>query len=75
MTEVALLMKLKEDKITLIKEYSNKINLLNIDIKSLNRKIYDNCNHNWVRDWACSDDDLSKRYCSICNLRQLNIYK
>ena len=51
-----------------IKELRNKI-------RELDKQLYEECKHNWIRDTACSDDDLSKKYCEYCGLRYFNIYK
>ena len=43
-------------------------------IKEKERILWNKCNHNWVRDTACSDDDLCKKYCSICLLRNCYLF-
>ena len=44
------------------------------EIKQIEIKLWNMCKHNWVIDPACSDDDLCKRYCSICNIRNCYIF-
>ena len=39
--------------------------------KELNKKLWTTCKHDWVLDSACSSDDLCKRYCSKCQLKNL----
>ena len=53
---------------TRIRELRNKI-------RELDKQLNEKCKHNWIRDMACSDDDLSKKYCEYCGLRYFNIYK
>jgi len=64
---VATLEEIEKCKIK-IKELRNKI-------RGLDTRLYNECKHNWIRDTACSDDDLSKKYCGYCGLRYFNIYK
>ena len=44
------------------------------EVKQIEIKLWKMCKHNWVIDPACSDDDLCKRYCSICNIRNCYIF-
>ena len=40
-----------------------------------NKKLYEICDHKWIRDTSCSDDDLGKNYCEHCGLRYYYNYK
>ena len=42
---------------------------LDDDIEVINQSLWNMCEHVWVRDMSCSDDDLSKKYCKHCKLR------
>tara|TARA_B100001094_G_scaffold179994_1_gene174308 strand:- start:850 stop:1077 length:228 start_codon:yes stop_codon:yes gene_type:complete len=53
---------------TRIRELRNKI-------RELDKRLYKECKHDWIRDMACSDDDLSKKYCKYCGLRYYHNYK
>lgn len=44
------------------------------EVKQIEIRLWNICKHNWVIDPACSDDDLCKRYCSICNIRNCYIF-
>lgn len=71
------------ETLCLIKEINEKIKVLEKEnskyqkqikenknlIKEKERILWNKCKHIWVRDPACSDDDLCKKYCSICLLR------
>ena len=53
----------------------NRIRELSNKIRELDKQLYKECKHNWIRDMACSDDDLSKKYCEFCGLRyNFNMY-
>ena len=56
-----------------IEKYSlqEKIVLLIKLEKELDKKLWLTCKHNWVLDCACSSDDLCKRYCSRCQLKNM----
>jgi len=59
-------------KIELLKgicNYKRKIKESTDKIDTINKYIYKTCKHNWIRDDACSHDDLSKKYCSKCGLK------
>jgi len=38
------------------------------DLKETSNKIWDLCNHEWIRDYHSSFDDLCKYYCKKCTL-------
>ena len=52
-----------------IRNYYNKIDCLEKDIKLYEKKIYQTCNHDWVRDY----DDRYSRYkiCTKCGLSNI----
>lgn len=52
-------------------ELFQKIESIKRQENNINKKIWNMCNHDWVIDRSCSDDDLCKRYCSVCNLVNL----
>ena len=59
----------------IIKETETENNILEelvVDNKKkickMNCKIWDLCEHLWVRDYTCNFDDLCKNYCSTCGL-------
>jgi hypothetical protein len=51
----------------------NKITKLIKEEKNINKYLWTNCKHKWTLDLSCSDDDLCKRYCSVCDLRMLKL--
>tara|TARA_Y100000816_G_C25771039_1_gene404757 strand:- start:161 stop:385 length:225 start_codon:yes stop_codon:yes gene_type:complete len=64
--------KLNEEK----SELKNKIiqaekNIKNMKkrIKYIDSQLWEKCNHVWTIDPACSDDDLCKKYCTKCFIR------
>ena len=52
-------------KIKLMKQMQK----LDDDIEVINQSLWNMCEHVWIRDMSCSDDDLSKKYCKHCKLR------
>ena len=61
------------DKLLEIKELEKKYKL---DLKKIELKIFDNCNHKWVRDRTVAQDDPIKYYCEICGLwRRRSLYE
>ena len=52
-------------KIKLMKQMQK----LEDDIEVINDSLWNMCEHVWIRDMSCSDDDLSKKYCKHCKLR------
>ena len=40
----------------------------------MDKTIYNTCQHNWVRDYD-NYDDLSKKYCLQCGLRDYYMYR
>tara|TARA_B100000575_G_C23142062_1_gene664948 strand:- start:6449 stop:6682 length:234 start_codon:yes stop_codon:yes gene_type:complete len=58
-----------------IQKCENRIKELKDKIDELDKHLYKECNHNWIRDNSCSDDDLGKNYCEHCGLRYYYKYK
>ena len=75
MSEIISILKEKVQAMEEIQKYDAQIKELRNKINELDKRLYNECKHNWIRDTACSDDDLSKRYCEYCELRYFNIYK
>jgi len=63
---------LKELKIrrTEINECNKNIQLLQVEISSLNEELYEKCNHKWERVSNYEDDDICKHACKYCHLWQ-----
>ena len=63
---------LKELKIrrTEINKCKHTINLLQVEISSLNEELYEKCNHKWERVSNYEDDDICKHACKYCHLWQ-----
>jgi hypothetical protein len=62
-----------ERKKQLLSEKQQQIIIIsNIDkeLEELNNIMWKKCPHEWVMDWSCSLDDLSKKYCKFCELRK-----
>ena len=55
-------------------DYEKKICEIKNKLKNIEKTIFQVCDHKWLRDYD-SYDDFSKKYCSICGLRDYNIYR
>ena len=77
-SETLCLIKEINEKIKVLEKenskYQKQINENKNLIKEKERVLWNKCEHNWVRDPACSDDDLCKKYCSICLLRNCYLF-
>ena len=49
-------------------DYSKLIKSAKISIRMNEKVIYQNCNHQWKRDWDCAFDDKCKYQCNKCGL-------
>ena len=50
-----------------IDELTNMIVLLKEELRENEKKIWNICEHSWVRNVGCFDD-IAKEYCNICGL-------
>ena len=75
MSELENTLKEKVEALEEMHKYETIIRELKDKIDGLNKQLYKICEHNWIRDTACSDDDLSKKYCDHCGLRDYNMYR
>ena len=66
----------RKKEIEIKKQYfQNEIKKLYHEVENIDKKLWIKCNHNWVLDSSCSSDDLCKRYCTICHLKNMkNLY-
>jgi hypothetical protein len=51
----------------------DRMNQLIQEGKDIDKYLWDVCDHIWIRDYSSCDDDLCKRYCTICNLRHMKM--
>ena len=75
MSEIKFILREKVAAFEEMEKHKNIIRELKSKINGLNRQLYNTCEHNWIRDTACSDDDLGKKYCLKCGLRNYYMYK
>jgi hypothetical protein len=75
MSQIKYILREKVAALEEMEKHKNIIKELKSKIDGLNRQLYDMCEHNWIRDAACSDDDLGKKYCEYCGLRYYYNYK
>ena len=75
MSNIAPKLNKKVEALEEMKKCENRIRQLKDEIDKLNKELFDKCAHIWLRDYACSDDDLGKNYCKNCGLRYYNSYK
>ncbi len=62
---------LKNELACYVKEqeyYRDLLYSLNDKIKVTRKKLFDTCDHKWVRMHDCGYDDLCNKRCSICGL-------
>ena len=73
LTELKKLIVSDTERISILQTEITKINE---KIKNTERKLWDNCNHQWLRDYTAPFDDLCKYYCKKCLLwRDRSMYK
>ena len=48
--------------------YKKKIKSNRNKILNLKRKLYQECHHQFIRDYSAASDDVYKYYCSQCSL-------
>ena len=54
--------------------YEKKICEIKNKLKDIDKTIYNTCQHKWARDYD-NYDDLSKKYCLHCGLRDYYMYR
>ena len=64
---LSLLKGIKKNRELLENLNKTKDNILN-DIKIMERKLWDTCDHEWVRDYNAPFDDLCPWFCKHCTL-------
>lgn len=75
MSNLKQVLKNKVEMLEEIQNYKDQIRELVKKVKNLDKVIYKICEHEWELDSSCSDDDLGKKYCLICGLRNYYMYK
>jgi hypothetical protein len=75
MSHLTPILNKKVEALEEMQKCENRIIQLKNEIDKINKELYEKCTHLWIRDDACSDDDLGKNYCKNCGLRYYHNYK
>jgi hypothetical protein len=64
-----------ENNTNTIWKLNRQIEKLKDDNKSIERELWDKCEHEWKRDWDVAFDDRCKYFCKTCQLwRNRHLY-
>lgn len=74
MSSIEDLLKEKEYLQKQLCNYEKKICEIKNKLKDMDKTIYNTCQHEWARDYD-NYDDLSKKYCLQCGLRDYYMYR
>tara|TARA_B100001287_G_C22679368_1_gene529456 strand:+ start:38 stop:262 length:225 start_codon:yes stop_codon:yes gene_type:complete len=74
MSKIQDLLKEKENLQQQLHDYEKKISEIKKLLKDMDKTIYQTCEHKWIRDYD-NYDDLSKKYCLQCGLRDYYMYR
>tara|TARA_B100001093_G_C26858987_1_gene1028945 strand:+ start:1492 stop:1716 length:225 start_codon:yes stop_codon:yes gene_type:complete len=74
MNKIQDLLKEKELMKIQLHDYEKKISEIKNKLKNIDNTIYNTCEHKWIRDYD-NYDELSKKFCLHCGLRDYYMYR